>query len=858
MKTSRIPRRVGALDDQPSLTLDVGSAPLRIDVLSQGIDGDSSPPGRLQQRQKLSEERNYLNKTPIGTSLDSIDSPAQPSKGKGRMPLQSSSRRSPVVMAATFILVLMAATAAAWFTGLGKNESASRSTGVAEPSSASASGPTLAPTLPYLVVASASSAVVLSGFGSPAEFTSSHNQAFAEGIAACSSILTSASQVKNIAASLYTSRRRRLVSGVPLSVSFDVQVELRRLGFVGADADASLFSAEVMVSLASDLAAAANGTSSNSSLVSLLSRAFEAHALNSTGLGVDSSATLEAVGNLAESVAVASIVATLNPTLQPTPTFVPSLAPSSGPTAVWVPMEDASLVAWWSLDRNFDDESGLWNLSSVLSSEFSNYANVTEPLSPSDEGFFQLGGNFPSSGGAYGPTLDLANSAAASTSALTGGVSPSLDDMPPHMDVALDGLTLCGWVLGENGGPGGHLFGFGTASWNTPSLLLQNGYGFVTLTAGKSSDSLAVRYDSRSLWDGCWHFLALVVSPGYARVELYVDGVNQTAVTVLRLPAGGSYAPGGSPSLLTSASGGHSELFGGGSASAFRIGTNGDGRQRIDEVSLWGRALNLRETEAVAALKTAGAGDACLADDDGSGGGDAGGGGSSGGTRCDTAAGLGRDVPVDLVLRWFSSDTMVIVSDPTAYLHDEVHARCGASLAATEAAYRLSDPTSWHLNYEYKYAALEVVDLLRPPMMDRIAAAGHFNVTARRPAPADPAPVHVAPRARHLWPNAAREMRVARARAGGGFDYAAGGHEMTATAEVQYFTYLVLEAPLQEQGAGPEPGRDYCVGRAATAVAVLDGFGNAANGSFSDCASVSFALKVCRGGSTSRHYTQSH
>ena len=145
------------------------------------------------------------------------------------------------------------------------------------------------------------------------------------------------------------------------------------------------------------------------------------------------------------------------------PTFAPSPAPTSMPTP-FQPHEDPDLIAWWSLNADFSDFTGSYNLTSVLSFEAakapSDYFNITSPSQPSDAGFFRESG-YSSSLGCYGPTERIPNQQAASTPALTGATSPALATFPERFDVESKGFTLTGWYKGVNGGKGGPIFGWG-------------------------------------------------------------------------------------------------------------------------------------------------------------------------------------------------------------------------------------------------------------------------------------------------------------------------------------------------------------------------------------------------------------
>ncbi len=119
-----------------------------------------------------------------------------------------------------------------------------------------------------------------------------------------------------------------------------------------------------------------------------------------------------------------------------------------------------------------------------------------------------------------------------------------------------------------------------------------------------------------------------------------------------------------------------------------------------------------------------------------------------------------------------------------------------------------------HLNYEYMYSAMEIVDELRPPILAALSRPDGMLIHA-----ADGSVV--TPVATHLWPQVAREMRV---RAAGSSDF---WHHVQ-TAEVQFFTYIELDHDLPDN----------------VVYSAVDAFGNSQEFSYSTETSVSFALKV--------------
>jgi DNA-binding transcriptional regulator of glucitol operon len=716
---------------------------------------------------------------------------------------------------------------------------------------------TIAPTVaPVVVHASSSAAVLLTGFDNSTDFTHDHALSFMEAVEASSAILTSPSDISNVVATNIDFRRHLMSSISRIQVSFQMRVNLMQQGYIGSGELAASFAYEALSAVVEDLRTAFNTSLSNSNSTSFLASlksSMTKRSMNASGIGVDVQSTTQLLSGLISNIVITEVPATKVPSPLPSvrlayskPMHSPTLSPSSIPMAEhfepWVPMDDPFLISWWPLDSDFNDFSpgaswGKNNLTSVLLSSYSSFKNVSNPDgSAYNLGFFEKSG-YPSVGGSYGPTVHITDSSAASYSELTGAVSSAMTEMPPGTNVTANGMTLSGWCLGENGGSGGELFGFGTGAWGTPSLLVSNSWGFVMLIAGSTSDSLAVRY-SRSLWDGCWHHIALVILPGWERVELYVDSIKVTSseFTILRLPADGNYSLGQSPSLRTPRGiNGHAIIGSSSSASAFRIGTNNDGVMRVDEVNLWSRALNSQEIRAVSSFGTTNE-SYCPSDDT-----DDSGASESDGSNSRCSLIQEHDEPsIELSVRFLTASIMVVVSDPTSYLHSQVHARCGISLAETEKSYRGTDPTNWHLNYEYKYAALEVIDLLRPGILESLSRPGHFNLSIS----VSGEECELVATDSFLWPNAAREMRIARALGGGSFDMANGGHEMVASAEVQYFTFFNLVRSLQAR----EPrssDMDVCALQVEPVnVTVRDSFGNNKSAFFDDCRTVSFAIKI--------------
>jgi len=436
----------------------------------------------------------------------------------------------------------------------------------------------------------------------------------------------------------------------------------------------------------------------------------------------------------------------------------------------------AEALATWHLDGDWSDATGGFSLVAAAG------ANISG---------FQAAAHAMPSGKAYGPT---------GSTLLQGASSTNLS----HVNTTA-GFTMAGWCAGVNGGSGGRLFGFGTTAWGEASLVLYNSWGFLWITGGKAADRATIKFD-RPFFDGCWHHVALVLPPRWREgvpFSVFLDGVLATGIAD-RLPA--DFVGAGPPAFT------NSQLFG----SAFGIGGNGDGKQRIDEVSLWARALSSAE---VALLATpTGPEPACKVS-------------ASpppppSASRCVHPELNSSHAPqppsVSLHVRFLTSRYVTVVTDPTEYLHAQIHARCGDALASIDAAYLTSDPYNWRINYEYKYAAMEVVDLLRPPILEAVSRQDHLHLSREDGGSVGIERVSV-------WPNAAREMRVSRPAGAPGR-----AHEYVATAEVQFFSFLELTRPLSSDDG--------------SAIVLLDSWGHNTTVVFNDRTTVSWALKVDQAG----------
>eukprot|EP00040_Diaphanoeca_grandis_P022074 m.118090 g.118090 ORF g.118090 m.118090 type:complete len:1316 (+) comp28633_c0_seq1:254-4201(+) len=428
----------------------------------------------------------------------------------------------------------------------------------------------------------------------------------------------------------------------------------------------------------------------------------------------------------------------------------------------------ADIIAWWPLDVSWCDARG--NDHSLTSTVTEFTATLSQP---------------PASTTGYSPN-----------GSATGATSTSLSDPPVNFTT---GLTIEGWVLGSHGGRGNKIFGWGDGAWGTPNLLVYNSYGFVFLRAGTTGDTLVMRYP-RLLYDNCWHHIAVVVEPNWGNgvpVWFYVDGANVTfGATMDRSPDG-------------------SEAFGALSADTamfgeeFEINVGTDPTQLADEVVLWNRPLSSAEVEDRA---TPTYGGACP---------------SSAPTpapvshgRC-TEPEMPLALNATLIVRVLSERLITIVTDPTAYINSEIQSRCGSRLSATEKTHGGVFPRPWQISYEYTYAAKEIIDEVRPPMLLNLSTdTGGFVVNNVALTPE----LHI--QSHSLWPNAAREFRVQRVAAGD-----ASEELMVTAAEVQFFSYVELATPLSS-------GR----------YRVSNAWGNTVEFTFDELTTVSWALKINQAG----------
>lgn len=107
-------------------------------------------------------------------------------------------------------------------------------------------------------------------------------------------------------------------------------------------------------------------------------------------------------------------------------------------------------------------------------------------------------------------------------------------------------------------------------------------------------------------------------------------------------------------------------------------------------------------------------------------------------------------------MRVLSSKVVVVVTDPTQHLKAKISTHCRVHLAAQEAKYRgvvnEAQGEPWQLNYNYHYAALEIVDRHRPHIFAKLSDASHLTLDSSAAAVSET----------HLWTNAAREMELPR------------------------------------------------------------------------------------------------
>lgn len=441
------------------------------------------------------------------------------------------------------------------------------------------------------------------------------------------------------------------------------------------------------------------------------------------------------------------------PSREPPPPDDPGPGGDPGPGDAGTPTLDTTgLLAHWPLDGSWVDTVSGRVLIPTRAGGFS----ATEVA--------RAGANE-----AYGPTGSRTDNGAADAT-LT-----SLD--------RTDGLTLEGWLFKTNHDTGGVLFGLGDGRWGTPSLVVSDSWGFISVTAGDTGGRSVVRYPRPSL--GCWHHVALVVSADpTAEITLYVDGDAQSPVD-------------GSPVLPSTGLDGSAFTVGG------FTGTYG-GEMRLDEVRVWERALAPEEVREAAT--PGGTGAVCP--------------GSrlswEPGPRCNWSLVTEPAWPVvSGEVRVLTNDTIMVVHDPTRWLQARMDQACGPYLAAMDAAMAEgTGPQAWWAQYQRDYAYAETVAREMPTYIGALAQPDHFQfATCGRGATTVVATSH--------WPAAVAELEVP--------DRAnpTKTHRL-AGAQVAWTTTLSLPAPMV-------PGDP---------VALQDRWGNRHDFTFDPDTTVSWALKV--------------
>lgn len=409
-----------------------------------------------------------------------------------------------------------------------------------------------------------------------------------------------------------------------------------------------------------------------------------------------------------------------------TPVFPPLPGDSGGTDTGPEPLPEldrTGLVAEWRLEGDWTDSVGDLDLVPERSGGFST-ADVAET------GAAQ----------AYGPTGESSGNGATSTVA-------------PTPDLTL-GLTMEGWYYKPDNNTKAVLFGFGSTTWNTPKLQLQDAWGMLYVVAGKTDQT--VTYDRPT--NGCWHHVALVLPAGVdtlgGEVALYVDGVRQT------------------PTSTRTALDPGLDLLGG----AFTAGTFSlpyGAAMRLDAVRLWSRPLTADEV-AVAALPR-GTGEVCPSAREP----------WEPGPRCTFAPGDTPATPVMTTeLRVLDNQTLVVMSDPMPWLYDEMDTHCGTYLSAMEA--NLASTEDWWWQYQYHYALSDTMLWAWPTLQRQWA-----DDAAWRVAGCDPGEEATVPAETVRWIAPTREARIPRVSPGVGVRH-------DSHAERLLVGYLRLPWPMRE------------------------------------------------------------
>ncbi len=383
---------------------------------------------------------------------------------------------------------------------------------------------------------------------------------------------------------------------------------------------------------------------------------------------------------------------------------------------------------------------------------------------------------------AYGPTYRDADN---------GAVSDALVSLPED-----NGITLDGWVLVPDNGTGGVVFGFGGGGWDEANLNVAVAWGFLRVQIGRQSDGVGLRYPR--IGDNCWHHVALVLPRGFrsgARLRFYLDG-RYTLPEAIDSSAVGGAALGPGATLWGSP-------FRAADVSSQTQGSGSGGNQKIDEVRVWTRALSSAEVRTLATATGIG-------------------------TLCENSpppawAPGPRFVPpalsptpaLDLGVHVLTADTIAVVTDPNPWLKTRIAADCGAYLAAMEGV--RDTLAAYFPGQEYGLAAKEVIAAYRPELLTALSSTSHFGVSG----PGLTATFEQL----SLWPQATREFRAP--------SFAVGGGEVhTDAAEVVYYSFLHLDAPMVS-------GASY---------AVTDEWGNTHAWVYDENRTISWALKVDQAG----------
>ncbi len=387
-------------------------------------------------------------------------------------------------------------------------------------------------------------------------------------------------------------------------------------------------------------------------------------------------------------------------------------------------ISEEGLIAYWPLDGSWADHLGVHHLQPFREGGFSQAEYIRGPTNQ-----------------AYGPT---------GFSEDNGAEAPEFTEVEQD---PLEGLSMEGWVRVTGNSTGGTIFGFGGSGWENKKLFVSIDWGHLTVNMGQTSNGAKVRF-TRIGNDSCWHHVAVVFPPGYASpgaglFTVYIDGE----------PAEPNDE--GSNTQMVG-----SEFFG----EPFRVGTFGGDQasnMQLDEVRLWGRSLSSDEVQQLSVPRGE-QGDACPGAQPPD---------WAPGERCDAPTG---EVPitVDLGLRVVSPDTVVLITDPNAWVKERIHVDCGEYLEAMAVA-------DAHDTREYFYAAMETFESYRPLIAGSIFGDDHFRVGRMGADQCEDVLVHE----QNAWPQGIREFFVPHIVEGE-------GPVWTHRGEVIYFSYLTLSEPM--------------------------------------------------------------